>query len=162
MKILLVHATALATCGWLLIASTAFSVQKKMAGAALWYVERSHSLFNLCFYLYDCLKQECTGENELLFTSFSGKFWECRAPGPALKSLACPVGGYNICPSEDTATTPDPDTITENPLGECRCEGELWVSEGCSYAYTCNSSSAPKDNLFLCDEVPKGYLMNME
>ena len=51
------------------------------------------------------------------------------------------------------APAPDPADVDSNPLGECRCDGELWVSEGCSYAFYCNSSlpiggeytSCPKD-----------------
>jgi hypothetical protein len=51
------------------------------------------------------------------------------------------VGGFDICPSNATdETTPDPDTVTDNPLGRCRCDGELWISEGCTYGFYCDSA----------------------
>lgn len=66
--------------------------------------------------------------------------------------LRCPVSGYNLCPSNETAPPPNPDDVTENPLGTCRCDGELWVSEGCSYGFYCNSSSPIGGSLKICEE----------
>ena len=52
----------------------------------------------------------------------------------------CPVNGFDICTNQDPAV-PTPDTEpTENPLGICRCAGEYWVSQGCSYGWKCDGN----------------------
>ena len=69
----------------------------------------------------------------------------------------CPVGGYNICPATSSTPAPtlDPDTVTENPLGTCRCNGELWVAEGCSYGFVCDDTAEKGGYLKNCPEVRK-------
>ena len=68
--------------------------------------------------------------------------------------LVCPANGYNLCPSGDVATTPfPPGTETENPLGECRCDGELWLAEGCKYGYYCDESDPNGGKYLACDDV---------
>ena len=67
----------------------------------------------------------------------------------------CPVGGYNICPTLESTPAPtlDPNSVTENPLGTCRCNGELWVSEGCSYGFYCNDTLEIGGELKNCPTV---------
>ena len=55
--------------------------------------------------------------------------------------VTCPVGGYDICPSDEIASTPNPEDVTDNPLGTCRCNGELWVAEGCSFGFVCDDTN---------------------
>ena len=67
----------------------------------------------------------------------------------------CPVGGYNVCPNQSgtPAPVPNPDDVTSNPLGTCRCNGELWVSEGCSYGFYCDDTQEKGGYLKVCNEV---------
>ena len=65
----------------------------------------------------------------------------------------CPVGGYNVCPSITVDPPPNPEDVTTNPLGTCRCNGELWVSEGCRYGFFCDDSEDIGGILLTCPEV---------
>ena len=59
----------------------------------------------------------------------------------------CPADGFDICVG-DYPPAPTPDTVpTENPLGTCRCDGEWWVSQGCSYGWRCGMDGNPGDFL---------------
>lgn len=68
--------------------------------------------------------------------------------------IRCPISSYNICPSDNIATTvAPPDEITGNPMGTCRCDGELWLAEGCSYAFHCHSAKPNGGDYIACPEV---------
>ena len=68
--------------------------------------------------------------------------------------LVCPFNGYNLCPTGVVATTPgQPEDITNNPLGTCRCDGELWLAEGCKYGFYCDSSMEDEGQYLYCDDV---------
>lgn len=71
--------------------------------------------------------------------------------------VRCPVGGFDLCPSVDVAPIPDPEDITGNPMGTCRCNGELWVSEGCSYGFLCDDTKDIGGSIKTCD--PGTYLV---
>ena len=58
-----------------------------------------------------------------------------------------------MCPSTETAPPPNPDDVTENPLGPCRCNGELWISEGCSFGFFCDDSEDIGGYLLICEPV---------
>ena len=30
--------------------------------------------------------------------------------------------------------------MTENPIGYCHCDGELWVSQGCLFGFSCDAT----------------------
>ncbi len=65
--------------------------------------------------------------------------------------LICPVNGYTIDCATGITTTPG--SITENPLGQCKCNGELWVSEGCTFAYMCDSTEEYGGTPIVCESV---------
>ena len=67
----------------------------------------------------------------------------------------CPVDGFNVCPSQSgtPAPIPNPDDVDSNPMGICRCNGELWVSEGCSYGFYCDDTQEKGGFLKTCPEV---------
>ena len=118
--------------------------------------------------IFPCIHGQACAEGEFLITHIDYNYWECVEEGvgstnetqirigseayydlPARSGLdfaqdgrqitTCPVdGGYHICPS-DSAPAPPVETPTENPLGNCRCNGEIWVSEGCKYAWRCEA-----------------------
>ena len=55
---------------------------------------------------------------------------------------------------DETATTvAPPDEITGNPMGTCRCDDEIWLAEGCSYAFHCDSSQPMGGEYIACPEV---------
>ena len=73
--------------------------------------------------------------------------------------VKCPVGGFDLCPSTEVAPIPNPDDVTSNPLGTCRCNGELWVSEGCSYGFYCDDTKEIGGELKTCEPVSfKSYV----
>ena len=65
----------------------------------------------------------------------------------------CPKGGYNVCPSDVTAPPPIPEDVTSNPLGTCRCNGEIWISEGCTYGFYCDDTKDIGGELLVCNPV---------
>ena len=66
---------------------------------------------------------------------------------------SCPAdGGYHVCPSGEVDPPPS-GPVTENPLGSCRCDGELWIAEGCKYGFKCDSSLAIGGEYLECGEV---------
>ena len=70
----------------------------------------------------------------------------------------CPVEGYQVCPSEDVATTPFPPNEADgNPLGTCRCNGELWLAEGCKYGFICDDSVDIGGTYLYCDDVSRKH-----
>ena len=69
------------------------------------------------------------------------------------RASKCPVGGFDVCPSPNIEPIPDIDSITQNPLGTCRCNGELWVSEGCSYGFYCDNTKDIGGDIKICEEV---------
>ena len=84
---------------------------------------------------------------------FSSETWSCLTSGIPLDDEEDPEGrklnrcpfpdGGDLCTGDGYSPAPTPvQPVLENPLGECRCDGELWVSEGCSFAYYCNSNQA--------------------
>ena len=75
--------------------------------------------------------------------------------------LQCPVGGYNLCPSDEIDSTPDPNEVNNNPLGTCGCEGELWVSRGCSFGFYCNSSLPKGGEILNCGGKVKNVNFNI-
>ena len=58
-------------------------------------------------------------------------------------------------PSAALAPVPNPDDVTSNPLGSCNCNGQLWVSEGCSYGFYCDDTTDIGGYLRICNEVCK-------
>lgn len=89
-------------------------------------------------------------------TSFADRHWSCESRSdPVLEEKAlrvCP-GAFNVCPSDEVDPPPNPENITDNPLGTCRCNGELWVSEGCSYGFYCNDTMEIGGELKTCEAV---------
>ncbi|TRY75788.1 hypothetical protein TCAL_01295 [Tigriopus californicus] len=136
------------------------------------------------FYCFDLEGNGCLRtceEDEFLVPNFKERTWHCLKNGlvpppdhrelddefdpDVFESLSyedrillrCPVSGYNLCPSNETAPPPNPDDVTENPLGTCRCNGELWVAEGCSFGFYCNDSIPDiGGTLKICDD---GYVL---
>lgn len=45
-----------------------------------------------------------------------------------------------------------PDEVTSNPLGTCHCDGEFWLSEGCKYAFLCDSEEENGGTYVSCPE----------
>ncbi len=85
------------------------------------------------------------------------KIWGCVGPSdPA--ALPCPVdyGYYQLC-GEGDERAPIPDDYEENPLGECHCDGEVWISAGCSYAFICDEDMDGGGELRPCEEVINLY-----
>ena len=125
---------------------------------------------DLCF---DAYKQTCP-PGEFLVTHIDGNYWECVEEGigpegksdfslvPSLldfvpeskKVTTCPVqNGYHVCPSDDVDPPPSPDDVTENPLGNCRCNGELWIAEGCRYGFICDEAQSSGGEYIYCADV---------
>ncbi len=75
---------------------------------------------------------------------------------PASRSLVCPVGGIQFCSDSTRAPVPDDDPVG-NPLGSCHCDGEVWLSTGCSYGFVCDSSLPEGGTYTPCGEVRKKY-----
>ncbi len=108
-----------------------------------------------------CIRQQCDGDDIIFIDAQAGQ-WEC-APntpdGPIASSFndadrsiqVCPLGGYQLCGSSGRA--PVPDEYDSNPLGSCHCDGEVWVSTGCSYAFQCDSSRDDEGVLTPCADV---------
>ena len=70
------------------------------------------------------------------------------------KVTTCPIqAGYHVCPSEDVDPPPNPDEVIENPLGNCRCNGELWIAEGCRYGFICNDDEDIGGEYISCPDV---------
>ena len=102
-------------------------------------------------------------DGQALFTSFQHGYWECRDyefPSVSVTDddgriiILVPKCGYDVCPSDNVASTvAPPDEITSNPMGTCRCDGEIWLSEGCSYAFSCDSSMENGGEYIACPEV---------
>lgn len=70
----------------------------------------------------------------MVVVDFEAHTWSCLPRDEHV----CPPGGYHVCPSDGADTTPS--NVDGNPLGVCRCDGEIWLSEGCTFAFHCNSS----------------------
>ena len=111
--------------------------------------------------------QQCEA-GEFLATDFINDYWECLPIGGVSKThdifdffdigrstTSCPVEtGYHVCPGDGDYPTPiPPNEVTENPLGTCRCNGELWVAEGCAYGFYCDDSKPIGGTYLYCDEV---------
>ena len=75
------------------------------------------------------------------------------AEHPDEKMIVCPVNGYNVCPGGVPSVPPAPEDVTSNPLGTCRCNGEVWLSEGCTYAFVCDSGMDIGGTYFSCPSV---------
>ena len=137
---------------------------RKRRGRGLLHREKSSNLIrDIKGQVFFLVSQKCE-QDEFLATNFADEHWECRKIGgegglvndelEERELTRCPVGGYDICPWLGTpAPTPDPSQVTENPLGTCRCDGELWVSEGCSYGFYCNETLPNGGELKICPEV---------
>ena len=129
-------------------------------------------MFNSQQLTYFFTAQECP-DGQFLVTHVNGGYWECVEEGvgptdpPSLKAAqelldliqsgrsvtTCPaVGGYHVCPSGNVDPPPD-GPVTENPLGTCRCDGELWIAEGCMYGFKCDSSMEIGGEYLACPEV---------
>ncbi|TRY74637.1 hypothetical protein TCAL_15615, partial [Tigriopus californicus] len=110
------------------------------------------------FYCIDTLGNGChkvCNGTEILVASFEHKHWSCESredPVSLEKALRICPGAFNVCPSDNIDPPPNPDNITENPLGTCRCNGELWVSEGCSYGFYCNDTMDIGGEMKACGE----------
>ena len=65
----------------------------------------------------------------------------------------CPSGVKDFCPSDFVDPPPPPGEVTTNPLGECSCEGEIFLSQGCQYAFACDSESDIGGEYIYCPEV---------
>lgn len=72
---------------------------------------------------------------------------------PEDRMIVCPAGGYNVCPGGESPEAPNPEDVTENPLGTCRCNGEVWVSEGCTHAFYCDDTLDIGGQYFSCPGV---------
>lgn len=72
-----------------------------------------------------------------------------------LSSLMLPLlCSYDICVVPGATPAPLPDgPVTENPLGECRCDGEYWISEGCSYGFKCDSNMEIGGEYKFCEVI---------
>ena len=117
--------------------------------------------------------QECD-DGQFLVTHVNGHYWECVDEASSflesdIGSLddiikegkmvtSCPAdGGYHICPSGDVDPPPD-GPVTENPLGTCRCDGELWIAEGCKYGFKCDSTLPNGGEYLECPDVSRTNL----
>ena len=70
------------------------------------------------------------------------------------KITSCPLqNGYHVCPSENVDPPPNPDDVIENPLGSCRCNGELWIAEGCRYGFICDDDQDIGGEYISCPDV---------
>ena len=68
--------------------------------------------------------------------------------------LLCPQGVKDFCPSDFVDPPPPEENVTSNPLGECFCEGEIFLSEGCQYAFFCDSEIDDIGGEYVyCDDV---------
>ncbi len=75
--------------------------------------------------------------------------------------VLCPASGYLTCPN--VTVDPPPSTVpTTNPLGLCHCEDEVWISDGCRYAWQCgNDPHNSNGQYWECPEVIKSGLEAM-
>lgn len=93
---------------------------------------------------WTCVPEESQSSNEILI----------KDAGDEKVIVRCPISSYNICPSDNVATTvAPPDQITGNPMGTCRCDGEIWLAEGCAYAFHCDAQKPNGGDYLACNEV---------
>eukprot|EP00095_Tigriopus_kingsejongensis_P010353 maker-scaffold1185_size56580-snap-gene-0.14 protein:Tk10353 transcript:maker-scaffold1185_size56580-snap-gene-0.14-mRNA-1 annotation:"uroporphyrin-iii c-methyltransferase" len=89
-----------------------------------------------------CLK--VCGPDERLVTT-EGSHFECHGKGsPAAKDALCPGVALERIVS--------PEKVGSNPLGTCRCDGELWVNKDCSQGFYCNGSLAEGGATKTCEQ----------
>ena len=107
-------------------------------------------------------------------THIDGNYWECVEEGTGVRGnegfslppsildyqlesrtvTTCPVqNGYHVCPSDDVDPPPNPEDVTGNPLGNCRCNSELWIAEGCRYGFICDNSLDIGGEYISCPDV---------
>ena len=88
----------------------------------------------------------------MLTTSFETDTWECQNVDDI--DAYCPDYGFNVCPSNNTVEPPyPPGASIPNPLGNCHCDGELWVAEGCAYGFFCEEAMPNGGKYIACEDV---------
>jgi len=113
-----------------------------------------------------CYKTCAAGE--FLATDYINDNWECvtEAATPLVSdhqwdffddtrtTTSCPVEtGYHVCPGDGDIPTPlPPAEVTENPFGTCRCNGEIWLAEGCAYGFYCDDAEDIGGVYLFCEE----------
>lgn len=98
--------------------------------------------------VWNTFLQRCP-DDEMVVVDFEKDAWSCEPRS----EHNCPPGGFHVCPFDGTTDLTPPTEVTGNPLGVCRCDGEIWLSEGCSYGFYCNSSIEDIGGEYLyCDE----------
>ena len=99
---------------------------------------------------------KCEG-NEIVHLDFDTYTWYCSEDHPE----ACPgLGGFKLgCSGGNIDVPPLECDFTENTLGECGCDGQIFVDETCTKSHLCTSnipegSSANVDGCHL--DCPEG------
>jgi len=85
---------------------------------------------------YDGCEVVCGADQVLIVDPRNGGGWECKtiAENQAVLGGVCP-GKFNTECGCNDASNPDCE------IGECSCEGQLWVSQDCKTARFCDSSA---------------------